>query len=82
MAMYGGARPKVKTEADECCIPMPGFYDQLLHLDGYGYTGELTALWFHHPERFQSQPRCSVDANEDGGALHSAGLSEDAKVFW
>lgn len=81
MAMYSGACHKVKTEAEEYSIPMPGFCDQLSHLDGHGYAGECTASRFQQPEGFSSQPRCSAGANEDGSALRSVPVSPKAPKF-
>lgn len=75
MVMYGGDRPKVKTEAGKCSVPVPGFYDQLPHSDGYGHAWEFTALRFQQLKGFSSQPRCSVNVNEDGGALQSVPVS-------
>lgn len=75
MVMYGGASPKVKTEAGKCSVPVPGFYDQQPHSDGYGHAWEFTASRFQQLEGFSSQPRCSVNANKGGSALQSVPVS-------
>lgn len=79
--MYSGARPKVKTEVDECGIPMPGFHDQLPQLDGYVYAGEFTASHFQQPEETSSYPRCSIGTNKDGGSLHCVPVSPKTPKF-